>query len=105
MQTIVNARQTIADVMNTINPILLTHGGGGHRKSLARTLETILPEYFRRCALKMFSDNDPDKDFKDIRIPKAEAFKPIYTKHSFDYLLFMVAFYFHRTYYNSCVYY
>ena len=71
-QTIVNARQTISDVMNTINPILPTPGGGGHRLSLARTLEMILPEYFRRCALKMFADNDPDKDFKDIRIPKDE---------------------------------
>jgi hypothetical protein len=104
-QTIVNARQTISDVMNTINPILPTPGGGGHRLSLARTLEMILPEYFRRCALKMFADNDPDKDFKDIRIPKAEVFKPTYTNYSFDYLLFMVAFYYHCTYYNFCVYY
>jgi len=62
-QTVVNARNAVADIMQVLNPIAETKGKDGHGHTVDKFFQLLLPSYFERCARAMFADGD-----KEIRI-------------------------------------
>jgi hypothetical protein len=62
-QTVVNARNAVADIMQVLNPLAVTAGKDGYGHTVDKFFQLLLPPYFDRVARAMFADGD-----KNVRI-------------------------------------